>query len=144
MPKLFLDTLLELNSYVSIFVYSSMSVHSLILLKHFIKGLKNGFLTQYLAYLFIWTYHAFWQIQIQFLQRQSCWTKSWNVNVHTGKEEWSCFKCYIFIKHNPAHIYMFKVKTRNFRKTCEICSKLTIKIPERRHRHRNHMFHTFF
>ena len=37
-------------------------------------------------------------------------------------------------KHNryPANIYFFKVNNRNTRKSCEICSKLTIKIPERR------------
>ena len=33
--------------------------------------------------------------------------------------------------------YMFKVNYRNARTSCEICSKLTIKTPERR-------FHTLF
>ena len=33
---------------------------------------------------------------------------------------------------NPAGNYMFKVNNRNTRTRCEICSKLTIKIPERR------------
>ena len=33
----------------------------------------------------------------------------------------------------PANIYLFKVNNRNTRKRCEICSKLIIKIPERRH-----------
>ena len=33
---------------------------------------------------------------------------------------------------NPAGIYLFKVNNRNTRTRCEICSKLTIKIPERR------------
>ena len=33
---------------------------------------------------------------------------------------------------NPAGIYMFKVDNRNSRTRCEICSKLTIKTPERR------------
>ena len=32
----------------------------------------------------------------------------------------------------PANIYLFKVNKRNTRKRCEICSKLTIKTPERR------------
>ena len=32
----------------------------------------------------------------------------------------------------PAGNYMFKVKNRNTRTRCEICSKLTMKIPERR------------
>ena len=33
---------------------------------------------------------------------------------------------------NPAGNYMFKVNNRNTRIRCEICSKLTIKTPERR------------
>ena len=33
----------------------------------------------------------------------------------------------------PDKIYFFKVKNRNTRKRCEICSNLTIKTPERRH-----------
>ena len=32
----------------------------------------------------------------------------------------------------PANIHLFKVNNRNTRKRCEICSKLTIKTPERR------------
>ena len=34
---------------------------------------------------------------------------------------------------NPAGNYLLKVNNRNTRKRCEICSKLTIKTPERRH-----------
>ena len=34
---------------------------------------------------------------------------------------------------NPANIYLVKVSNRKTRKICEICSKLTIKIPERRY-----------
>ena len=37
----------------------------------------------------------------------------------------------IFTK-NPANIYLFNVNNRSTRKRCEICSKLTIKTPERR------------
>ena len=33
----------------------------------------------------------------------------------------------------PAGNYMFKVNNKNFRTGCEICLKLTTKIPERRH-----------
>ena len=33
---------------------------------------------------------------------------------------------------NPAGNYMFKVNNRNTQARCEICSKLTIKTPERR------------
>ena len=35
--------------------------------------------------------------------------------------------------YNPANIYLFKVNNGNSRKTCEICSKLTIKTQERGH-----------
>ena len=38
---------------------------------------------------------------------------------------------------NPAGIYLFKVNNRNTRTSCEICSKLTIVIPERRRRSGN-------
>ena len=35
-------------------------------------------------------------------------------------------------RYYPAGIYLLKVKNRNTRTRCEICSKLTIKAPERR------------
>ena len=35
--------------------------------------------------------------------------------------------------YNPAGIYLLKVNNRNTRTRCEICSKLTINTPERRH-----------
>ena len=35
-------------------------------------------------------------------------------------------------KGNPANIYLLKVSSRNTRKRCELCSKLTIKTPEPR------------
>ena len=34
---------------------------------------------------------------------------------------------------SPIRIYLFKVNNGNSRTMCEICSKLTIKIPEGRH-----------
>ena len=34
-------------------------------------------------------------------------------------------------RHIPVGYYMFKVNNRNTRTRCEICSELTIKIPER-------------
>ena len=40
----------------------------------------------------------------------------------------------------PAGNCMFKVNNRNTRTWCEICSKLTIKIPERRHWRRSGIF----
>ena len=36
------------------------------------------------------------------------------------------------LRNNPAGIYLLKVNNRNTRTRCEICSKLTIKTPERR------------
>ena len=40
----------------------------------------------------------------------------------------------------PAEIYLLKFNNKNTRTRCEICSKLTIKIPERRHRRRSGIF----
>ena len=31
----------------------------------------------------------------------------------------------------PVDIYLFKINNRNIKKSCEICSKLTVKTPER-------------
>ena len=39
---------------------------------------------------------------------------------------------YRFFFMSPANIFLFKLNNRNTRKSCEICSKLTTKIPERR------------
>ena len=38
----------------------------------------------------------------------------------------------LFYRLYPAGIYLLKVNNRNTRTRCEICSKLTIKTPERR------------
>ena len=40
----------------------------------------------------------------------------------------------------PAGIYLLKVNNRNTRTRCEICSKLTINTPERRHWRRSCVF----
>ena len=40
----------------------------------------------------------------------------------------------------PAGIYLLKVNYRNTRLSCEICSKLTIKMPERRQWRRSGIF----
>ena len=42
--------------------------------------------------------------------------------------------------HFPTGNYMFKVNNRNNRTRCEECSKLTIKIPERRYWRRSGIF----
>ena len=44
------------------------------------------------------------------------------------------------LNSNSPVIYLLKVKNRNFRTRCEICSKLTIKIPERRQWRRSGIF----
>ena len=44
------------------------------------------------------------------------------------------------IWYNPASIFLVKVNNRNTRARCEICSKLTIKIPERCHCRRSGVF----
>ena len=38
-----------------------------------------------------------------------------------------------YFDYYPANVYLFKVNNRNTRNRCEICSKLIIKTPERRH-----------
>ena len=43
-------------------------------------------------------------------------------------------------KNNPANIYLFEVNNGNARKRWEICSKLTIRIPERRQWRRSGVF----
>ena len=45
-----------------------------------------------------------------------------------------------FFQYNSCNIYFFKVNHRNTTKRCEICSKLTIKTPERRHWDRSGVF----
>ena len=46
----------------------------------------------------------------------------------------------MLIEIYPAGNHMFKVNNRNTRTGCEICSKLTTKIPERRQRRRSGIF----
>ena len=48
-----------------------------------------------------------------------------------GTEYFNTVKNLILTRINPANIYLFKVNNRNTRTRCEICSKLTIKTPER-------------
>ena len=45
-----------------------------------------------------------------------------------------------FLNTYPAGIYLLKVNNRNTRTRCVICSKLTIKTPERRHKRRSGVF----
>ena len=50
------------------------------------------------------------------------------------------FELYNSVIDKPAGIYLVKVNKRNTRTRCEICLKLTIKIPERRHWRRSGIF----
>ena len=44
---------------------------------------------------------------------------------------WTVYNLWLVQKNYPANIYLLEVNNRNTRKRCEICSKLTIKTPER-------------
>ena len=44
------------------------------------------------------------------------------------------------LETTPANVYLFKFNNRNTRKRCKICSKLTIKTPERRRWRRSVVF----
>ena len=58
-------------------------------------------------------------------------TLRWTLTAHSLK--WVTLQTVWFTETwIPASNYMFKVNNRNTRARCEICSKLTIKIPERR------------
>ena len=46
----------------------------------------------------------------------------------------------VVITINLANIYLLKVNKKNTRTRCKICSKLTIKTPERRQRRRSGVF----
>ena len=47
---------------------------------------------------------------------------------------------HITLHSYPTNMYLFKVKYRNTRSRCKICSKLTIKTPERHHLRRSGIF----
>ena len=51
-----------------------------------------------------------------------------------------CEECFSIRLRCPVGNYMFKVNNRNIRAKCEICSKLTIKTPERCHWRRSGVF----
>ena len=62
---------------------------------------------------------------------QRCWKKTPDRRLKSYTGNWNY----------PAGNYMFKVNNRNTRTRCEICSKLTIKIPERCHWRIKHISH---
>ena len=56
-------------------------------------------------------------------------------NCFTPYRVYCYFMWHLVIKYFcscPANIYLFKVNYRNTEKRCEVCSKLTIKAPEKR------------
>ena len=49
--------------------------------------------------------------------------------------------CFFYVLGRiPAGIYLFKVNNRNARASCKVCSKLTVKTPEQRHRYCSGVF----
>ena len=60
----------------------------------------------------------------------------WYSHVALFIQPYTVFIQYIY----PVGIYMFKVNNRNTRSKCEICSKLTMKTPERGHWRRSGVF----
>ena len=51
-----------------------------------------------------------------------------------------CYSTNIIIDDNPTSVYLIEVNNRNIRKRYKICSKLTIKTPERRQWRRSGVF----
>ena len=64
--------------------------------------------------------------------------KAWNIKYYV--EERLNRNYEVNMSYFPAGNYMFKVNNRNTRTKCEICSKLTIKTPERRQWRRSGVF----
>ena len=85
---------------------------------------------------------------------QPWWRLHW-FHVRTGllKKKPRIFQCIYLLRNwlrwrvrssKPAGIYFFKVSNRSTRKRCQICSKLTIKTPGRRHWRRFKVFIVHF
>ena len=76
----------------------------------------------------------------------------WTGNLPAGSDYYCCVSkkfCYFMKEENmgafrsspySTNIYLFKVNNNNARKRCKICSKLTMKTPERRHWRRSGVF----
>ena len=71
------------------------------------------------------------KIAERFPDDMSYYSKSKYLIVHCS-DMIPCEYAIAVLKGNPAGNCMFKVNNRNTRARCEICSKLTIKTPERR------------
>ena len=62
-----------------------------------------------------------------------------NYRITRMRNSWFTSEFHSWWVNSPTGNYMFKVNNRNTRRSCEICSRLTIKTPERRRR-RSGMF----
>ena len=62
----------------------------------------------------------------------TCFSSFINIRCKISKKYCETRTLFLLIQCCPANIYLFKATNRNTRKVCEIYSKLTIKIPERR------------
>ena len=78
-----------------------------------------------------------------FEQRNFCWVMRLlknNSRSNVRSENTQFLPILVISYFCPAGKYMFKVNNRNTRAGCEICSKLTIKTPGRRHWRRSGVF----
>ena len=82
----------------------------------------------YIRFFTIWNI----KLHISLTSAKSCAFCTSN-GVRWGTMKQSQQLLYLLFLSLPTGNYMFKVNNRNPRTRCEICSKLTIKIPERRH-----------
>ena len=57
-----------------------------------------------------------------------------NYRITRMRNSWFTSEFHSWWVNSPTGNYMFKVNNRNTRRSCEICSRLTIKTPERRRR----------
>ena len=84
----------------------------------------------------------FWKTQI--IRERGFYSSYGGGESDNGKQKWGKFdqNKYTNSKNRirPGGICMFKVNNRNTRARCEICSKLTIKTPERRQWRRSSVF----
>ena len=56
----------------------------------------------------------------------------WNLKIKTYIDDMSLKNLFCNFIHNLTNIYLFKFNSRSYRKSCEICLKLTIKAPGHR------------
>ena len=87
---------------------------------------KKGYKNIYQNSLWVIRLHLF--LRVYSLQLPEVYSERCQSTAHP--EPCQTFEMELF---NTVNIYLFKFNKRNFRKRCEICSKLAIKPPERRH-----------